>query len=93
MLGIAIWENVEDGILTTAGAPATLDEIQVDGSGYIFIPYAGRIKAAGNSPETIRRIITEKLASQTPDPQVVVRRLAGDGSTVTLTGAVSGQGV
>lgn len=93
VLGIAIWENVEDGILTTAGAPATLDEIQVDGSGYIFIPYAGRIKASGNSPETIRRIITEKLASQTPDPQVVVRRLAGDGSTVTLTGAVSGQGV
>ncbi|UWP90623.1 polysaccharide biosynthesis/export family protein [Aliiroseovarius crassostreae] len=93
VLGIAIWENVEDGILTTAGAPATLDEIQVDGAGYIFIPYAGRIKASGNSPETIRRIVTEKLASQTPDPQVVVRRLAGDGSTVTMTGAVSGQGV
>ncbi|NRP12251.1 hypothetical protein XMM379_001312 [Aliiroseovarius sp. xm-m-379] len=58
VLGIAIWENVEDGILTTAGAPATLDEIQVDGAGYIFIPYAGRIKASGNSPETIRRIVT-----------------------------------
>ncbi|WP_424942698.1 polysaccharide biosynthesis/export family protein [Aliiroseovarius crassostreae] len=93
VLGIAIWENVEDGILTTAGAPASLDEIQVDGAGYIFIPYAGRIKAAGNSPETIRRIVTEKLANQTPDPQVMVRRLAGDGSTVTLTGAIAGQGV
>ena len=92
-LGIAIWENVEDGILTTAGAPASLDEVQVDGSGYIFIPYAGRIRAAGNSPEAIRRVVTEKLASQTPDPQVMVRRLAGDGSTVTLTGAVAGQGV
>ncbi len=93
VLGIAIWENVDDGILTKAGAPASLDEIQVDGAGYIFIPYAGRIKAAGNSPETIRRIITEKLANQTPDPQVMVRRMAGDGSTVTLTGAISGQGV
>jgi len=92
-LGISIWENVDTGILTTAGAPAALEEVQVDGSGFIFIPYAGRIKASGNSPEAIRRIITAKLAEQTPDPQVLVRRLAGDGSTVTITGAVSGQGV
>ena len=92
-LGVSIWENVEEGILTTAGAPASLEEVQVDGSGYIFIPYAGRIKAAGNSPEAIRRIITDKLQEQTPDPQVLVRRLAGDGATVSITGAVGGQGV
>ncbi|WP_432447833.1 polysaccharide biosynthesis/export family protein [Aliiroseovarius marinus] len=93
VLGISIWENVEDGILTTAGAPAGLEEVQVDGAGYIFIPYAGRVKASGNSPEAIRRVITKKLAEQTPDPQVMVRRLAGDGSTVTITGSVGGQGV
>lgn len=92
-LGISVWENVEEGILTTAGAPASLEEVQVDGSGFIFIPYAGRIRAAGNSPETIRRLITEKLEEQTPDPQVMVRRLAGDGATVSITGAVGGQGV
>jgi len=93
VLGVSIWENVEDGILATAGAPAALEEVQVDGAGYIFIPYAGRVKAAGNSPEAIRRIITEKLESQTPDPQVMVRRMAGDGATVTITGSVGGQGV
>ncbi len=93
ILGIAIWENVEDGILTTAGAPAALEEVQVDGSGFIFIPYAGRIRAAGNNPETIRRIITEKLGNQTPDPQVMVTRMAGDGASVTITGSVGGQGV
>jgi len=92
-LSVSIWENVQEGILTTAGAPAALEEVQVDGSGYIFIPYAGRIKAAGNSPEAIRRIITEKLQEQTPDPQVLVRRVAGDGATVSITGAVGGQGV
>ncbi len=93
VLGVSIWENVQEGILTTAGAPAALEEVQVDGAGFIFIPYAGRIKAAGNTPEAIRRIITEKLADQTPDPQVLVRRLAGDGATVSITGAVGGQGV
>lgn len=93
VLGVSVWENVEDGILATAGAPAALEEVQVDGQGFIFIPYAGRIKASGNSPETVRRIITEKLESQTPDPQVQVRRLAGDGATISITGAVGGQGV
>jgi len=93
VLGITVYENVDDSLLGVEGAPATLAEIQVDGDGFIFIPYAGRIKAAGNSPEAIRRIITEKLADQTPDPQVEVRRAAGDGSTVSLVGAVGGQGV
>jgi polysaccharide biosynthesis/export protein len=92
-LGLTIWENVDDGLLTVQGAAATLEEVQVDDSGFIFVPYAGRIKASGNSPEAIRRLITQKLDTQTPDPQVLVRRLAGDGSTVSITGAVNGQGV
>jgi polysaccharide export outer membrane protein len=94
-LGITVWENVDDPLMGggTTGGPATLGEVQVDGAGFIFIPYAGRIKAAGNTPEAVRRVITAKLADQTPDPQVVVRRLAGDGSTVSLVGGVGGQGV
>jgi polysaccharide biosynthesis/export protein len=92
-LGLTIWENVDDGLLTVQGAAASLEEVQVDDSGFIFVPYAGRIKASGNTPEAIRRLITQKLDTQTPDPQVLVRRLAGDGSTVSITGAVNGQGV
>ncbi|MEC7962171.1 MAG: polysaccharide export protein, partial [Pseudomonadota bacterium] len=38
-------------------------------------------------------IITRKIEDQTPEPQVEVRRVAGDGSTVSLVGAVGGQGV
>nr|WP_168713256.1 polysaccharide biosynthesis/export family protein [Cochlodiniinecator piscidefendens] len=92
-LSLTFWENVDDGILTTAGAPSALSDVQVDGAGYIFVPYAGRVRAAGNTPEALRRIITEKLDTQTPDPQVLVRRLAGDGSTVSIVGGVGGQGV
>jgi polysaccharide export outer membrane protein len=94
ILGLTIWENVDDGLLSSEGTSATvLEEVQVDGSGFIFVPYAGRIRASGNSPEAIRRIITTKLALQTPDPQVQVRRVAGDGSTVSLIGSIGGQGV
>ena len=94
VLGLTIWENVQSGLLVPEGQRATvLEEVQVDGSGFIFVPFAGRIKAAGNTPEGIRRIITNKLEDQTPDPQVQVRRLAGDGATVSIVGAVGGQGV
>jgi len=93
-LGLTIWENVDDGLLVPPGQNATvLEEVQVDGAGFIFVPYAGRIRAAGNSPETVRRLIAEKLQEQTPDPQVQVRRLAGDGSTVAVLGGVGAQGV
>ncbi len=93
-LGLTIWENVDDGLLASETSSQTiLEEVQVDGSGFVFVPYAGRIRAAGNSPEGIRRIITAKLDEQTPDPQVEVRRLAGNGSTVSLSGAIGAQGV
>ena len=94
VLGLTIWENVDDGLLVPTGQNATvLEEVQVDGSGFIFVPYAGRIRAAGNTPEAVRRIISEKLSDQTPDPQVQVRRLAGDGATVAIAGSVNAQGV
>ncbi len=93
-LGLTIWENVDDGLLSVQGANATaLEEVQVDGEGFIFVPYAGRIRAAGNTPEEVRALITEKLQAQTPDPQVLVRRMAGDGSTVSLIGGIGAQGV
>ena len=94
VLGLTIWENVNDGLLVSVGMnAAVLDEVQVDGSGFIFVPYAGHIRAAGNTPEAVRLLISEKLEEQTPDPQVQVSRLAGDGSSVSIAGGVAGQGV
>lgn len=94
LLSVAVWENINDGLLVQTGQNATvLQELQVDGEGFIFVPYAGRIRAAGNPPEGVRRIITEKLAEQTPDPQVQVARIAGNGATVSVAGSVGAQGV
>ena len=94
VLGLTVWENVDDGLLSGAtGAATILEEVQVDSDGFIFVPYAGRVRATGNTPNQLRLLITERLQEQTPDPQVEVRRVAGDGATVSLTGAVGGQGV
>lgn len=95
VLSIIVFENVVDEpLLGNSGQRTTnLGEVQVDGDGFVFLPYAGRIKASGQSPEALRRVISEKLDTQTPDPQVMVQRLAGDGSSVSVAGAVGGQGV
>jgi len=94
VLGLTVWENVDDGLLANEASNATiLEEVQVDSAGFIFVPYAGRLRASGNTPDQLREVITARLEEQTPDPQVQVRRVAGDGSTVSLTGAVGGQGI
>lgn len=93
-LALTIYENVNDGLLATQGQRvAALNEVQVDGDGFIFVPYAGRIRAAGSTPDGLRQIITKKLDPQTPDPQVTVARVAGNGSTVSVIGSIGGQGV
>lgn len=94
-VALTVFENVKDDPLlgNTGQRVSALEEVQVDGAGYIFVPYAGRIKAAGNTPEGLRRLITRKLDSQTPDPQVTVQRVAGNGATVSVSGMVGGQGV
>ena len=95
VLALTVFENVKDDPLlgNTGQRVSVLDQVQVDGSGFIFVPYAGRIKASGQTPDGLRRAITRKLDTQTPDPQVTVQRVAGDGSTVSVSGAVGGQGV
>lgn len=95
VLGLTIFENVKDDPLlgNTGQRVSALTEIQVDGNGFIFVPYAGKIKAAGQSPDSLRAVITKKLDTQTPDPQVLVQRVAGDGATVAISGFAGAQGI
>jgi polysaccharide biosynthesis/export protein len=94
-LSVSVYENVKDDpLLGNSGQRVSaLAEIQVDGQGYIFIPYAGRIKAAGQTQEGLRDTITRKLEDQTPDPQVSVSRAAGDGASVSIGGQAAGPGI
>lgn len=95
LLSITVFENVKDDpLLGNIGQRVSqLSEVQVDGQGYIFIPYAGRILAAGQTPEGVRQAITRQLEDQTPDPQITVVRTAGTGSTVSISGQAAAAGV
>lgn len=57
------------------------------------MPFAGRIRAAGQTPEGLRATIARQLDEQTPDPQVYVSRTGGDGAAVSLVGRLGTQGV
>jgi polysaccharide export outer membrane protein len=94
-LSFTIYENVDEGVLSRGnGGTSTLNSLEVDEAGFIFIPYAGRIRAAGNTTEALRRIITRKLETLTPEPQVLVQRAAGDDETVSVLGnGIAAQGV
>ncbi len=94
LLTVTIWENVENGLLAAPGASSTiLPDIQVDQLGNIFVPYAGVVRASGRTPEELRADLTRLLAPQTPDPQIEVRRKAGEASVVNVVGGVNAQGV
>lgn len=91
---VTVYENVPEGLMTnfeTRGA--VLQELQVDDAGFIYVPFAGRIRAAGQSPEGLRSTIARQLDEQTPDPQVYVSRATGDGASVSVVGRVNTQGV
>lgn len=93
-LAVTVWENVNAGLLAGVGQRNTnLMDLQVDQAGNIFVPYAGRIKASGLTPDALRDRIVASLRDQTPDPQVEVRRVAGDGTTVAVMGEVDRPGV
>jgi polysaccharide export outer membrane protein len=93
-ISVRVWENVDNGILAGVGQrAANLEALRVGQSGDIFVPYVGEVRASGKTPDELRQDIAAKLASQTPDPQVEVARVAGDGATVSVMGGVRNPGI
>ena len=89
ILSLRVYENVRDApLLSEDGGQSTIQDLVVDGDGYIFVPYAGPVRAAGFTIEGLRVEIADLLSLQTPSPQVIVNRAAGDGATVSVSGNI-----
>jgi len=92
-LTVTIWEASPDGLFSSGGGgnsgiPAVIDE-----SGFIFVPYAGRIRAAGLSVEGLRQSIQEKLVGKAVEPQVLVSLRDKNSATAVVVGDVAKPGV
>jgi polysaccharide export outer membrane protein len=80
------------GMDALAGAIAqqnSIPEMMVDTSGYIRVPFAGSIRAAGLTPQQLERAIANRLAGKAHEPQVAVRLTRNGASSVTLVGEVA----
>jgi polysaccharide biosynthesis/export protein len=64
----------------------TMPAQTVGRTGFITIPYAGRIQAAGRSPEQVQTDIEQKLVNRAVEPQVIVTLGEQTGTSVSIVG-------
>ncbi len=94
LLSVSVWEANENAIFAPDGARvARIEAIIVDGRGEIYVPFVGRLHAAGRTPGQIREAIRAALADKTLDPQVEVRVAERRGRSVTVSGIAAKNGV
>lgn len=96
-LEVSIWESPPATLFGSAPvdprAPSsvratTLPEQMVDREGFISVPFVGRVRAAGQSPEVIQTEIVQRLKGKANQPEVLVRTLRNTSAMVTVVGEV-----
>ncbi len=95
VLTVTIWEADQTGVFasTNTADRGTIPDIEVSSQGTISIPYAGTIKAAGRTPQSLGAAITKALEAKAVEPQVHVARKEKVASVVTVTGGVGKSGL
>jgi polysaccharide export outer membrane protein len=95
---INIWEAGAGGIFsaspadrtgTRGGQVGSIPEQAVAGDGTISVPYAGRIRVAGKTPQEIEAQIVSRLQGKSVDPQALVTLTRNLTNSVTVTGDVT----
>ena len=95
VLAVTIFETSSGGLFIPADAaarPGNFVQIppqQVGPDGYISVPYAGKVSAAGRTPAEIQASIVAKLSSRALDPQVVVSFAERHANQVSVLGDVN----
>ncbi|CUI66390.1 Polysialic acid transport protein kpsD precursor [Achromobacter kerstersii] len=94
VLRVMIADSTTEGaVFAPLAAGGTIfDSLRIDSKGTISLPYVGREKVAGKTPNEVEALIRKKLKGITGDPQVQVS-LTGDLSgSVLVVGAVKTPG-
>lgn len=65
---------------------------RVDDQGYIRVPFAGRLRAAGHTPEELGGMIHKALRGMSQDPQVAVTISTTIGNSIIIGGEVARPG-
>ncbi|MBL0125325.1 MAG: polysaccharide export protein [Betaproteobacteria bacterium] len=99
VLEVSIWEappatlfgvGTLDARGTVSGVRATvLPEQVVNSEGYISVPFAGRIPAAGKTLQAIEADVVKRLTGKANQPEALVRLTRNSSSSVTVVGEVT----
>jgi len=98
MVQVTIWEAIPATLFgapisTTTGIatsrPTDLPDQPVDDDGTIFVPFAGRVPAAGKTLQAISADIAERLEKKANQPQVFVRMTHNSAANATVVGEVT----
>jgi polysaccharide biosynthesis/export protein len=99
VLEVSIWEAAPATLFSTSAIQipgtietshaTTLPDQMVDDQGFISVPFAGRITAAGKSLQDIEAEIAESLGRKANQPQVLVRLTHNSSANATVVGDVN----
>ena len=103
VLSISIFEAANGGLFSPAADAAaagvaagaknvTLPQVLVDSRGFIHVPYADQIEAAGHTPREIEAAIEDRLKGRAIEPQVIVALTTNRSALVTVSGEVKTPG-
>ena len=95
-IGLTIFEQDSGGLFipkdagSRAGNFVSIPNQEVDKSGAIEVPYAGRVSVAGRTTGAVASEIKSKLKAKAIDPQVVISFGERHGAEVSVLGDVTG---
>ena len=67
----------------------TLPNQPIDTKGFISVPYAGLVPAAGKTPAEVEKAIVDRIKNRAIEPQVVVALVTQNTSLITVIGEVN----
>lgn len=95
VVSVTIFEAAAGGLFIPAeagvrpGNYVTIPDQAVDNDGFITVPYAGQIKAAGRTALDIQRSIIEKIGNRAIEPQAVVAMSQQRTQLISVLGEVN----
>lgn len=95
VVSVTIFEAAAGGLFIPSEAGVrpgnfvTLPNQPVDTKGYISVPYAGLVPAAGKTPSEVQQEIVDRIRNRAIEPQVVVALVTQNTSLITVIGEVN----
>jgi polysaccharide export outer membrane protein len=99
VVGVTIFEAAAGGLFIPAEAGVrpgnfvTLPNQPIDTKGFISVPYAGLVPAAGKTPSDVEQEIVDRIKNRAIEPQVVVALQNQNTSLITVVGEIAASNI